>query len=280
MTHTAELPRAEARAPGVTVTAHAFYFTGEDHLRLSSFNSAAGVTIGVRGRVLRVDGSIEVFSESHVPNTDRTIATANFARGEGWLLDAEIFVTAGTPRRGQCFVVLEVVRGFTGAVFALSTLIQGYVTDTQRRGWPPATLAMSTEGPGVIRSITGTDPAPGSESSETVPTNARWRVLAWTTTLDTGGVVANREPELVFDDGVTIFMRAPSGQSQTASTARNYSCYPYAARFTLVNGITIPIPIPDVHLAGGFRVRTVTANLQAADNWAAPQLLVEEWIED
>jgi len=279
MTHTHEAPRAEARPPGVTVTAHAFYFTGEDHLRLSSFNSAAGVTIGVRGRVLRPDGSLEVFTGSHVPNTDRTIATQSFARAEGWLLDAEIFVTAGSPRRGQCFVVLEVVRGFTGAVFPLAALIQGYVTDTQRRGWPGSPLENSIDGAGAVRTIEGTDPGAGAEISESVPAGARWRLLALVANLVTAVAAANREVELVFDDGTaSIFMRAQSGLTQTASLTRQYSWYFGAARAAIATVPTVTVPIPDITLIAGQRIRTVTENLQAADDWGVPRYIVEEWI--
>jgi hypothetical protein len=32
-------------------------------------------------------------------------------------------------------------------------------------------------------------------------------------------------------------------------------------------------------LKAGWQIRTTTVNLQAGDNWGAPQLLVEEWLE-
>ena len=266
--------------PMPLVTARAFYFTGEDHLRVTVFNGATGVILAVRGRFLRDAGRVEVFDEKITPATDRTLSAANFPRGEGYLIDLEVFATAGTPRKGDCFVIVLVVRGLTGAVVALSKVTSGYVTDTTPLTWPSDPATMSPDGRGRIRVVTGADPAAGAEPSETVPTNARWRLLSWTATLVTAVAVANREPELVFDDGANVFMRAPSGQNQLASLTRIYSVYPFANRFTIATDPTITIPIPDVYLMGGFRVRTITGGLQAADDWGAPQMLIEEWIED
>lgn len=261
-------------------SARAFYFSGDDHLRLTTFNSAAAVTLAVRGRFLHVDGRIEPFDERHVPNTDRTSASSLFARGEGWLLEAQIFATAGTPRRGQCFAILEVVRGLTGGIMPLSVLAQGYVTDTQRRGFPGSPLEYSTEGPGVLRSITGTDPAAGASVQETVPTNARWRLLALIVTLVTDATAANREAALTIDDGATVFVRAPAGVAHTASLTNRYNWTAHADRFTIAQDRTVTIPIPELWLPGGSRINTLTANIVAGDNYGAPQLLVEELIED
>lgn len=256
------------------------YFDGTDHLRLTTFNAAAGVTLAVEGRFLRKEGQVTDLVERHVPNTDRTSASSTFPVGEGWLLNVHVRATAGTPRRGQCFVLLEIVRGVTGAVQPVAVLLQGYVTDTARRGWPGSPLELSAEGPGVLRSVTGTDPAANTEISETVPTNARWRLYAVAATLVTDANVANREVALVLDDGATVLARVPSGFSHTASLTKLYSFFRGGLVQTVAQDLTRIMAIPWVDLQGGSRLRTITTNLQATDNYGAPQLLVEEWIED
>jgi hypothetical protein len=274
-------------APGVPLPftpslapASAHYLRGEDNLRLTSFNSLTAVELALDGLLLDPAGRIVSFSQRQVPNTDRTSASTVFRAGEGWLLSLQVRASAAAPRVGQCFVIVEVVRGLLGGVTPLTTLLQGYVTDTSRRAWPASPIRSSAEGPGVIRAIVGTDPGAGVESTETVPTNARWRLLAHAITLVTAVAAANREVSLVLDDGTNVFLKSVSGFTQTASLTHNYFAFHHGSRNTVAQDLSHTYPIPRVELMGGYRIRTFTTNLQAADNLGAPTLLVEEWIED
>ncbi len=258
----------------------AFYFTGEDALRVTTFNAAAGVTLAIEGRRIDVDGHIQPFAERHVPTTDRTVASTTFPLGEGFLLNVQLRATAGTPRIAQCFAILEVVRGVTGSVVPLATLVQGYVTDTSRLAWPGSPLRSSIDGPGVIRSIAGTDPAAGAEIAEVVPANARWQLDTVRVELVTDATVANRTVTLIVDDGATTLASVTASAAQAASLTRQYQAYASGGAPRL-DGTVFYLPIPpELMLMGGFRVRTSTAGIVAGDNFGAPQLLVEEWIED
>jgi hypothetical protein len=132
----------------------------------------------------------------------------------------------------------------------------------------------------VLRSITGTNPAANAEISETVPTNARWRLLALQVSLVSSSQVANRELALTFDDGTAVFARVPSGFTHAASLTRVYSSFHHAERNTQAQDTTKNFPLPRIDLPGGARIVGVTTALQTLDNYGAPQLLVEEWIED
>ncbi|MGH2667508.1 MAG: hypothetical protein ACRDH5_00020 [bacterium] len=200
--------------------------------------------------------------------------------GPGVLLGASIRASSGTPRRGQVFAIVDVVRGHTGAIQPLACLLQGYVSAAERLAWPGSPIDSSAEGPGVLRSVTGTNPAANVEISETVPTNARWRPLAISYELVTAIAAANRESALAIDDGATLLARVPSGFTHVASTTIRYSAFHHAPRFTLAQDTAKNFPLPRVDLAEGMRLRTITTNLQAADDYGAPQILVEEWIED
>jgi hypothetical protein len=252
----------------------------DTNLRVHSFNSASGVTLTVVARMLGYDGQPVVCVFDQVPNTDRSIKSTIFALGEGWLVSVQAFASAGSPRRGQCFGRVELVEGLTGAVISLTPLLQGYIQDTTVRAWPGSTIDASTEGPGIIRSIAGTDPAAGVEISETVPTNARWRPLSVWFALTTSAVVANRTPRIVLDDGTTEYYRAGSGVQQTASGTLVYqaSSAPISAG---TGGGSNMFGLPfGLIMLGGHRIRTSTVALDVGDNYASPQLLVEEWIED
>lgn len=256
------------------------YLTGEDHLRLTTFNSAAGVTLAIEGRYLTVEGRIVSSADRHVPATDRTSSSTLIALGPGWLLDVVVRASAGTPRVGQCYALLELVRGFTGAVTPLALLAQGYVTDSARFGWPGSPIRPSTEGRGVLRVLQGTDPAPGVEISETCPTNARWRLISVLATLVTDATAANREAALTIDDGASVWLRAPSGLTQTATQTTRYNWHLDANRFTIAQDRTVTAPIPDGFLMGAFKFNTLTTGIVAGDNWGAPLYCFEEWIED
>lgn len=256
------------------------YLTRDNAVRVTSFNSAAGVSLTIAGQILNDDGRVVPFSFLHVPNTDRTIATSTVRVGEGVLLNAHVFASSGSPRRGQCFVRVQIVQGFSGAVDAIGTVLQGYVTDTAGRAWPGSPIELSTEGRGVIRSITGTDPAAGAEISETVPTNARWQLLAIRFTLVTDATVANRRPNLQIDDGTTELARSTLQNDATAGATFHYSYQIGVQALAGAGNYFSAHIVSRTYLSGGFRIRTATTNLQAGDNFGAPQLLVEEWIED
>ncbi len=131
---------------------------------------------------------------------------------------------------------------------------------------------------GRIRSITGTDPAADTEISETVPDRRRWRILTIYLILVTDANVADRIPNLIIDNGTTSLYILPSDTAHTASLTRhyNYSTQPVPQ---FLSDIIFHLPLPHLILPAGYRIRTTTTNKQVGDNYSAPQLLVEEWID-
>jgi hypothetical protein len=137
------------------------------------------------------------------------------------------------------------------------------------------------DGPGSIKSITGTDPAAGVEISETVPANAIWSVESISASLVTDAAAADRLSRVTIDDGTTIFYQVSSRVNHTASLTVRYAWAPFGAAAVGVvaaTDATMNIPLPKhTILAAGYRFITVTGALEAGDNWGAPQLTVEEW---
>jgi hypothetical protein len=258
---------------------HAVYVTGEDQLRLTVLNALASVRVVVRGRFQDLDGRVRPFDTSLVPATDRTASTVTVRLGEGWLLNAHVFVSSASPLTGQTFAMLSLIRGEGTAAIDVATLAAGPITAVQRIAYPGSPIANSLTGAGAARSITGTDPAAGAEVSETVPTGARWRLLAFNVVLVTSAVAGNREVVLTLDDGVTNISEVAAGVAQPASVTRRYSFSRGVARFAPAASTVIAAPAPDILLFGGSRIRTVTTALDVGDNFGAPQLSVEEFIE-
>ena len=141
----------------------AFYVTGEDALQLSGWNIATGVRLRVAGRLMGLDGVPRPFVHDLAMNTDRTIASVVRSLGEGWILDLTVSTGSTAVTFGQCFARVQVVRGVDSSGIVIGTLCAGYVTAVQPIAFPAGRVRGTLEGPGVIRSITGTDPAAGVE---------------------------------------------------------------------------------------------------------------------
>lgn len=257
-----------------------WYFGRDDFLRLTLYNGASGVTAQLRGRVLPIgETTTRDLVRDLIPATDRSASTLLIAVGEGWLLDAEVVVTAGTPAFNQCFARLSVVRGIASSGYEIGELAAGAVTTTRRLAYPRSAVDPSIAGLGAIRSVAGTDPAANTEVSEVVPTGARWRLRSLDVALVTDANVANREVTLTIDDGTNIVAEVVTGVLQTATLTRRYSFTQHVQAKAAAAATIINAPAPDLILLAGWRIRTVTTAIQATDNYGAPRLCVEEWIE-
>lgn len=265
---------ASQRAP------HALYVTGEDQLRLTVLNALAGVTVTIRGRFEDLTGRVVPFGSALTPATDRTQSQVTVRLGDGWLLNAHVQVSAGAPLTGQTFAILSVVRGEGTAAIELATLAAGPITAIQRVSFPGSSVANSLEGAGAIRVITGATPAVGADISETVPTGARWELIALTAQLTASAAAANRIPVFLFDDGATVFFRFGALVAQTANQVfrRHFIQGGLSIANDAANNAQLALPI-GVRLLSGYRMRTTTTAIDAGDQWTAPIFMVREWIE-
>ena len=131
---------------------------------------------------------------------------------------------------------------------------------------------------GRLRSITGTDPAAGAEISETVPDRRRWKILSIAITLTTDATVDDREVRLIIDDGTnTILIVRLTNKQAATNTYSYYFTNIGVAETKRINSILIPIPT--LTLSPNSRIQTSTDKMKAGDNYAAPQLLLKEWID-
>jgi hypothetical protein len=282
-----ELRRLLGRPDPVGFTRHGIapgafsYITRDDKLYIRARNSVTAAAVTISGRIHQPDGHIHEFVFVHTPNTDRSVSLEAFDLGEGYLVGLAVHASAGTVRRGQCWVELGLLRGLTAADSVRQVLGRDYVSTDDAWGWPGAPNKSSLHGPGAIRSITGTDPAAGVEISETVPTNARWKPLAVRFELVTDANAANRSMQLSFTDGSAVYQRTIDNAAQTLSQTRRYN-FALGAHFLsagAASGEFVNV-LPEITMLGGHIFASVSTNLQAADNYGAPQFLVEEWLEE
>jgi hypothetical protein len=265
--------------PDALRAAAGVYLAPEDNLRITTIGALAGVVLAAEGRQVSPGGVTMAINERHVPSAVYGTVSTIVNTAEGMLTHFQLRATTGSALRGHVFAIVEVVRGSTANAQVLGTLLQGYVTATQRLAWPGSPIESSVAGVGRLRSIAGTDPAANVEISETVPAGVRWRILSFWFAFTTSVTVANRTPRIVIDDGATEYFRAGSGILQTASTTAVYEASaapPIGAAGGGPNMIGLPY---NIVLPAGHRIRTSTVSMDATDNYAAPQYVVEEWLE-
>jgi hypothetical protein len=123
-----------------------------------------------------------------------------------------------------------------------------------------------------IRAITvaGTaDPAAGAEMTVfTVPAGQAWELLSVRFTLVSSATVATRRVHLTFDDGTNTFAKIPVLSTQAASLTYGYT-FMVDIESSALQSLDVPTRIPRLTLPTGFRVITVTENIQAGDNFSA-----------
>ena len=254
--------------------------TTDTLLVVRSRNSLSGLVLTVVGRVLDAGGKIRSFEFQHTPNTDRSQAEQTHALISGQLLDVAVTPKTGTPRRGQCYVTLGLALRVQPTTSYYELLAKGYVTAEAGLIWPGGLYSDSVEGPGWLRRVAGTDRVAGAQVGEPVPTNARWRLSAFYAVLVTDATVATRAVYLSLTDGTNLILSVPANATQAASTTRGYQ---FVAGVSPPAAVAYEIYFPwpfRVTLFQGWAIATITSSMAAGDDWGAPQIDVEEWIEE
>lgn len=244
-------------------------------------NSVSGLGVRVSLQILGREGRIKEHSRTFTPTADRITNHSEFFVGEGFVINANVEVTDGTARHGQVYVRTGISRPIGGGHIHWRTLISDYVTSGYEAGWPGGVTRSSTDGQGIIRTIAGTDPAAGSEIAESVPTGARWRLLSLFFRLDTSAAAVTRTPKVFVDNGTAtphIVLVPPLGFGPSDFVESTYGGLVGMEPITFERNVVYPLPA--VLMFAGWRVRTSTTNLQAGDDFGAPRLMVEEWLEE
>lgn len=257
----------------------AFYVQSNDRLACVVHSSVASLTVRFSGYWLSANGEVRQYAVDVNPTSDRAATSQTQVFGEGFLLSCITSLVSGNANRGECYVRARIQRNTGAPVLPIVRLLAGYLTDDYSPSFPFGKIESPLEGPGALRSITGTNPAAGAEISETVPTGARWHVISFHALLTSDATVVTRRIRFFLDDGTNNYYNVTAPTAHSFSTAWLYTW----ANTGMSSGNvsqeqlhTLPV---DNRLAAGHRLRTVTVNLQAGDDWGAPQLYVEEWLE-
>jgi hypothetical protein len=257
---------------------NAIYMSLDDQLYLFVVPSVV-CTLRVVYRLLLPTGELKIgeFDVTTVATRSPQAQVQNL--GEGFLLSVNVYCLTQALRRGQVYVKFVFIRGGLTTTVLGQTICQGYVTEYTSLFYPYGPGGYELEGRGSIRSVTGTTPAAGAEIHETVPAGACWNLIAITCTLATSATVANRQPTLNLYDGSNRLWAVVPATIITASSSGTFDFVQGIPPQASVFGNTV-FPIPNyVPMPAGYYFSTSTGGLQVADQWAAPQYLVEEWLQ-
>jgi len=255
--------------------------TAEDKLYIAIWNSASSPDIKLKGRMITKAGEIYLINREYAPTTDRIKNEYYIDDLPEGVIISLVVLPNFTTRRGQTFIHVSLLQGLKQKTQRHTILLQNYLEAEMALSYPGSKIISSTEGPGVPRLVTGSNPAVGAEVSESVPINARWKVKRVRNVLTTDDTVVNRTPRLLLDDGTSTIYERDTGATQPASETRQHD---WVAGYPVVDtsyagGIRVPL-IEDAILFQGWRIRTFTSNMQAGDKYSAPLIYVEEWIEE
>jgi hypothetical protein len=252
----------------------------KDRLFVVSRGAVAGLDLLVTGRILRPSGEIEKVQLRLSPSSGGSFTVSYVDTGDGWLLNVVASTVTAAPLRGELFVTVGIVREGPRLGAESGVLFSGYLEAYSQLGWPPCNVASSLDGQGKLLSLTPTVPAAGADIVVTVPAHFRWRVLGLSFLLVTAAAVANRLPHLQITDGVSPVYYICAPQVQTASSAWYYNLYPGAGALSPATVLACNYLGPaDIRLMAAWTLGTNTINIQAADQYSAIRMLVEQWIE-
>lgn len=263
--------------PKAVVPSQPIYLQRNDLIFIIASSNAPNAQFLLEYRYLTPDGEIKEGTFQSRPFAGTQPFT--FTLYEGWLLSFVIECNNVAVPGQWAYAQVGLARGAAGNVNVpqLGLIWQGYVPNQVASGWPGQPSKEFQDGPGTIRSITGTTPAAGVDINEVVPVNRRWTLLAFRAQLTASATVANRFPGFQLDDGTNVLFLIHSSQAQTAGQTFAYDLAPGNQFFNDTNShILIPFPT-QISMKSGFHLRSATVGIQATDQWTAPQYLVYEW---
>lgn len=133
---------------------------------------------------------------------------------------------------------------------------------------------------GLIKVVTGTDPAANTEWSQTVTTGKAWKLKGVFATM-VQGATQTPWPVLTISDGSAVFMRIHGNTAaQGAGTTVAYNWLDAGVPVASVGGtaLTAVAPLPrDLLLPAGFIIASLTGGMGANSDWGAPKFYVVEY---
>jgi hypothetical protein len=260
------------------------YVTTDDTLVIGGWNAAPNQTLIVSVRFLLSTGPTVQGQYSFTLPSNRSAFAFYIPLTNGYMLSVTLALQGGSStfaQRGYCYCSVNIARA--GTVFGIPSfvLFSDYVSADLSISWPSWTQNASVSGMGAGRSIILTTPAAGSNLSETVPTNCRWRLRYLSFNLTTSSAVATRQVVVtLLSPSSTVFYAYTPIVTQAASLSYNYIFSTgFGFQSSALQGTGVYGSLGEIVANQSWSFGTSVTNLQSGDQIQNPYCRVEEWID-
>lgn len=256
------------------------YITRDDVLVVQATSQTSSEVVTINARLLTIDGVIIPIQRQLSILTPFTTGTMTIPVCEGFLLSVTA-VGLLSLQRGLTYVRMWLNRGAAASANAVQMLMSDYVTQLGQAGWPAGTLKYPSEGPGQSWGLQVTAPGAGAEWTTTQPTNTRWHVRGVFAQLVCSATVANRAVQFrVLDPFGRVLVLSSANVVLTASQTGNIVAATFS-NSSIIVPLTLYLPWPsDLLTPGGSTFSSLTAGLQAGDQWGQITFLLESWLDN
>lgn len=257
------------------------YCTDDSFLRITAFAFIAGVQVRIDSFILRSDDGQITTSEDvlNAPNAG-ALVTKDIPLIEGFLMGVTIIDSTGNNVRGNVFITAQIMRGTSTNNRTVRLLFADYVVGNQPIGYPFSRTTQSIDGRGAIVFQVGGAAGAGNETGFglTAP-GQRLSVHCASLTFVASAAVANRVPEFrLIRNGANIVWRMPYPGNITAGQTINITLMAGGPSPVVVGTTAIlPLPVPTI-LIPADSIQTVTAGLQAGDQYTITNMSGEAWV--
>lgn len=253
------------------------YVTLLDKLFVRITSSLTGVSYKVEFRILTPEGLIVPDEEIITPGTAYTSQALAFNLPEGFLLNVTVTPVTTFVPRGATYAEVYLQRASGSAPTYTYKLASGYVLLSCPLSWPGGLIEHAVTRPGNFLVYTVNNPAVGTDWSYTMGANRRQRFVTACATLTTSATVANRFVQYNLFVGANQVGGGAAGANITAGQS---------IQVIFANGVNQAaqgiLGMPTewwMQGPGTCKFQILTTGLQAADQWSAIAILVEELLE-
>ena len=256
------------------------YVERGDRLLLQVWNSTPDVRVDLSMRLLLPNGEVSPNYYQFMPTADRALTMWYIPLTEAFLISVTIFPAIVSVPAGSCWVRCMLVHGAGSGQLYPQGIAGGYIARGCVLSWPYPRFQNPVEGPGHLRLIEGTDPAPGVSIAETVPVGARWKLVSVFCWLATSAAAGDRHVYLELMSPAGVWLWIPPALAQPASFTYYYTwaigINPYTS--SIVGLVARPLP-DQLTLTPGQQFLVQCTGILAGDDFGPPRYLVEEWVE-
>ena len=131
---------------------------------------------------------------------------------------------------------------------------------------------------GVVRNVQIPNPAAGAEFKVTVPSGVMWRIATGQATLTTAVTVSTRIPQIqLTSQGVNVGVYTGTETDPASTTAFVTFSQTLPSAAAASGSVNSVIALPTYTLAEGDTLASLTAGIEATDQYSAITILVEEF---